>query len=117
MIEKLRSGLTGEITVFLIIVTLVSGLVWLWWVATPNATGPAEVITGKVFSIGISPGYYRGNSVVMSAYADGNRQVTLIDRSSGFGGCKVGSKFKLRRIRSSTGLTNYKFVPGSCTKP
>jgi hypothetical protein len=103
VIKKLRqrSGLIGDISAFLVILALVGGLIWLWWAA----------------SIGIRPANRRGNSVVMSANAEGTRQVTLIDRSLGFQGCKVGSKFKLRRISSSTGFTNYKFVPGSCTKP
>jgi hypothetical protein len=119
VIKKLRqrSGLIGDISAFLVILALVGGLIWLWWAAAPKATGPSEILNGEVVSIGIRPANRRGNSVVMSANAEGTRQVTLIDRSLGFQGCKVGSKFKLRRISSSTGFTNYKFVPGSCTKP
>ena len=114
---KLRwpAGLIGEATDLVVIAAIVSGLVWLWWWATPRPTGPADIITGKVFSIVVDPNRYSANNVRMLVNAGGNIQVGLADRTSGFLGCKVGSDIKMRRINSSTGFIGYKFVPGSCS--
>ena len=108
------AGLVGEATAVFAIGAIVSGMVWLWWWATPIASGPTDVIAAKVVSITIKPGYRVGNRVVMLASAEGT-QIGITDRTSGFPGCKVGSDIKIRRIKTATGFIGYKFVPGSCS--